>query len=90
MQLAREFGYANVDKFLEDVPSHQVVEWIALREQEPWGEELFYRFFANVAARICQSMGSRIEPDAFLPACWKDKPATNLDFKGLMAMAQRG
>lgn len=90
MQFAREFGRADVDRFLSEISSHQVLEWIALREQEPWGEEFFYRFFANVASRICQSLGARAEAGDFLPECWKDKPDTNLDFKGLMALAQRG
>jgi hypothetical protein len=90
MHLARQFGEPNVDTFLESVSSHQILEWIALREIEPWGEELFYKFMSRAFSILANGLGGKTSPDDFLPKCWKEQTATPLDFKGLMAMAQRG
>lgn len=39
MRLAKELGIPNVDAMLRSMPGHQLPEWIAYAELEPFGEE---------------------------------------------------
>lgn len=88
VRLARQFGFPDVDAMLAAIPSAQLNEWQALYALEPWGEELFYTFMSNAVSAICNSMGAKTKPADFLPECWKPKPATPLDFAGLMAVVK--
>jgi hypothetical protein len=93
MQLAREFGNVNVDEFLENVSSQQLAEWIALRDLEPWGEELFYRFLSKCFARVCCAMGLKTAPTDLMPEFYKgDAPHYSglMDFQTFKAAVTKG
>jgi hypothetical protein len=66
LRLAKELGYANVDKMLSEISAEQFQEWKDFSRLEPFGDEREDFRSYSVASAICNSMGAKTKPSEFV------------------------